>query len=99
MVSYSIIVDIINVVFLDGDMQFDPSSIKTQFTHVFILVKEEKVTTGDGQVITGFRVAITSSTDVPKFGPPLPNPPVFTDTKRLHQFLMAKRKVITNSSC
>jgi Rap/ran-GAP len=98
MVLHKIIVDIINVVFLDGDMQFDPSSIKTQFTHVFILVKEEKVTNGDGKVINGFRVAIASSTDVPKFGPPLPNPPVFTDTQRLHQFLMAKRKGVSKNS-
>lgn len=84
------------MVFLDGDMQFDPSSIKTQFTHVFILVKEEKTTSADGTTTTGFRVAITASTDVPKFGPPLPNPPVFTDTQRLHQFLMAKRNIFLN---
>lgn len=76
--------------FLDGDMQFDPSSIKTQFTHVYIIVKAEEVTISNGSVVSGYRVAVTTSADVAKFGPYLPNPPVFTDMSMLHNFLMAK---------
>jgi hypothetical protein len=70
-------------------MQFDPSSIKTQFTHVYIIVKHELVTT-NGKEEDGYRIAISHSTDVPKFGPALPNSPVFTNLNRLHDFLMAK---------
>jgi hypothetical protein len=44
----------------------------------------------EDQMIDGFRVAITRNNDVPKFGPALPNPPVFTDMTKLHNFLMAK---------
>jgi hypothetical protein len=71
-------------------MQFDPSSIKTQFTHVYIIVKHEMVPV-NGKEVDGYRVAISHSVEVPKFGPALPNPPVFTDVNRLHEFLMAKR--------
>ena len=88
-----LILDIINVIYLDGDMQFDPTSIKTQFTHVFVIIKQENVIKPDGSSISGYRVAITSSVDVPKFGPPLPNPPLFTDTVKLQHFLLAKRKL------
>jgi hypothetical protein len=74
---------------MDGDGQFSPSTIKTQFTHVYILVKHE-VIISEGKSIDGFRVAVTSSVDVPPFGPPLPNPPTFSDVNSLHQYLMAK---------
>ncbi|KAJ3301079.1 Rap1 GTPase-activating protein 2 [Kappamyces sp. JEL0829] len=82
--------DIINIIYQDGDMQFDPTSIKTQFTHVYIIVKQETINNADGTATVGYRIAISSSVDVPKFGPPLPNPPVFTDLGRMEQFLMAK---------
>ncbi|KAJ3271834.1 Rap/ran-GAP protein [Terramyces sp. JEL0728] len=52
-------------------------------------VKHEIVNV-NGQNVDGYRVAMTTSVDVPKFGPPLPNPPVFDSYIRLNQFLMAK---------
>jgi hypothetical protein len=73
-------------------MQFDTTSVKTQFTHVYIIVKPENEINADGSTLFGYRVAISSSIDVPKFGPPLPNPPVFTDMQRLSNFLLAKCK-------
>lgn len=75
-------------------MQFDPTSIKTQFIHVYIIVKAEIVQNENEIPVPGYRIAITSSTDVPKFGPPLPNPPVFTDLAIMQKFLMAKCKLI-----
>ena len=74
---------------MDGDMQFDPTSIKTQFTHGFIVVKDEPVEV-DGKSVDGYRVAVAQMNEVPKFGPPLPNPPVFTNINRLHDYLLAK---------
>lgn len=81
--------DVINIVFLDGDVEFDPKCIKTQFTHIFIVVKAETFVR-NGMQVEGFRVAITSNLDVPKFGPPLPNPSRFFDDVQLHDFLIAK---------
>lgn len=95
--TFQLIVDIVNIIYLDGDMQFDPSSVKTQFTHVYILVKQEMIKSS-GEEISGYRVAISSSTDVAKFGPPLPNPPVFSDLTRLSQFLIAKLVNSENAS-
>lgn len=91
--THPLIVDIVNIIYLDGDMQFDPSTVKTQFTHVYIIIKQEMV--GN---LEGYRVALSNSNDVSKFSPPLPNPPVFTDMKRLGQFLLAKLVNAENAS-
>lgn len=85
-----IFLDIINIIYLDGDIEFDPTSIKTHFTHVYIVIKAENVKI-KGQIVPGYRIAISSSIEVPSFGPALPNPPVFTDMKLMQQFLCAKR--------
>ncbi|KAJ2996016.1 Signal-induced proliferation-associated 1-like protein 2 [Globomyces sp. JEL0801] len=73
----------------DGEIQFDPKSFKTQFTHVFIVVKKEIVQV-KGVNVVGYRIAVTSNVDVPKFGPPLPNPPVFHSKDSLYNFIMSK---------
>ena len=86
------VLDIVSIIFQDGNMQFDPKSITTQFTHVFILIKSEVVQNENELSVPGYRVAVISSIDVPKFGPLLPNPPVFTDFAKLQKFLLAKRK-------
>jgi hypothetical protein len=39
--------DIVTLIFLEGDAKFDPTMIKSQFLHVFILVREETI---DGQI-------------------------------------------------
>ncbi|KAJ3160838.1 hypothetical protein HDU86_008198 [Geranomyces michiganensis] len=79
--------DIVTIVFLDGNCQFDPKSIKSQFLHVFIAVQED-TTTRPGQA--GWRVVLASNVDVPWFGPELPNPPVFWNPAELRDFLLAK---------
>nr|KAJ3419585.1 Signal-induced proliferation-associated 1-like protein 1 [Polyrhizophydium stewartii] len=89
--------DIINIVYLEGDAQFDPNSIRSQFTHVFIVVKEEPHVADDaspgGGAETGqpgYRVAVASNSDVPRFGPLLPEPSVFVNMGELREFLMCK---------
>lgn len=39
-----------------------------------------------------FRVEVIRKNNVPEFGPPLPNPPLFYDDQTLQQFLTVKRK-------
>jgi hypothetical protein len=48
----------------------------------------------EGKSTNGYRVAVTSSNDVQSFGPPLPNPPVFTNMSKLELFLLAKSILI-----
>ncbi|KAJ3330987.1 hypothetical protein HDU76_004341 [Blyttiomyces sp. JEL0837] len=77
--------DIVCIVFLDGNLTFDPTSIRSQFLHVFIVVREEKLS-----ATPGYKVQIAYSKDVPAFGPPLPSPPVFANKLDLRNFLLAK---------
>lgn len=81
--------DIINIVFLDGADHFDPGAIRTHFTHVFIVVRPE-VFMRNGRLTNGFRVSIASRTDVPEFGPALPDPPLFADMTALRAYILAK---------
>ncbi|KAJ1332817.1 hypothetical protein BSLG_008446 [Batrachochytrium salamandrivorans] len=88
--------DIINIVYLDGDAQFDPSTIRSQFTHIFIVVKEEKLENAavDGvsppESRVGYRVSVGSNVDVMRFGPQLPEPSIFVNTDEFREFLFCK---------
>ncbi|XP_034235197.1 GTPase-activating Rap/Ran-GAP domain-like protein 3 isoform X2 [Thrips palmi] len=79
--------DIVNIVFLDGGPSqmgtFNPSFIKSQFTHVFALV------THDAEA-DAWRLAVYSEESVPLFGPSLPCPPVFTNDDEFREFLLVK---------
>ncbi|RKP01658.1 hypothetical protein CXG81DRAFT_11712, partial [Caulochytrium protostelioides] len=66
---------------------FDPALIASQFLHVFLVV-QPVVLQSTGR--HGWRVMVTRLEAVPAFGPPLPDPPVFTDPAALHHFLLAK---------
>ncbi|XP_049782229.1 GTPase-activating Rap/Ran-GAP domain-like protein 3 [Schistocerca cancellata] len=79
--------DIVNIVFLDGGSghmcHFNPSYIKSQFTHVFALVTYNSLE-------DSYRLAIYSEESVPLFGPSLPCPPVFYDHEEFREFLLVK---------
>ncbi|KAI8354007.1 hypothetical protein BD560DRAFT_336601 [Blakeslea trispora] len=79
--------DIVCLVFVEGNQPFNPTAIKSQFLHVFIVVHKE---TWKDQ-ISVWRVEVVSIEDVPTFGPPLPSKSaVFFDKKELETFLVAK---------
>ncbi|TPX34019.1 hypothetical protein SmJEL517_g03264 [Synchytrium microbalum] len=78
--------DIVTVVFLDGDAQFNPATIRSQFLHVFIVVKPEW--TEDGR--KAYKINITTNSEVPAFGPSLPVDAVFVDRMEFREFLLAK---------
>ncbi|KAF7728783.1 Signal-induced proliferation-associated 1-like protein 2 [Apophysomyces ossiformis] len=69
----------------EGKQPFNPTAIKSQFLHVFIVVHEE---TWEEQV--GWRVEIVTVQDVPDFGPPLPPKGLFFDKVELRSFILAK---------
>ncbi|XP_059224080.1 GTPase-activating Rap/Ran-GAP domain-like protein 3 isoform X1 [Stomoxys calcitrans] len=83
--------DIVNIVFIDQSTtanvdtvlptMFDPTWIKSQFTHIFAVVtKHEQM----------YRLAMFCDENVPPFGPTLPNPPEFTDVNLFREFLLVK---------
>ncbi|KAG0169913.1 hypothetical protein DFQ28_000907 [Apophysomyces sp. BC1034] len=69
----------------EGKQPFNPTAIKSQFLHVFIVVHEE---TWEEKI--GWRVEIVTVQDVPDFGPPLPPKGLFFDKAELRSFILAK---------
>lgn len=61
--------DIVTIVFQEkGALPFTPRSIRSQFQHVFIIIKVVNPCSDN----TCYRVAVSRSKDVPVFGPPIP---------------------------
>ncbi|XP_054086487.1 GTPase-activating Rap/Ran-GAP domain-like protein 3 isoform X2 [Zeugodacus cucurbitae] len=60
---------------------FDPTWIKSQFTHIFAVVMK---------INNAYRLAVFCDENVPPFGPTLPNPPEFTDISMFREFLLVK---------
>ncbi|CAG9769363.1 unnamed protein product [Ceutorhynchus assimilis] len=83
--------DIVNIVFIDLEQedenevahaQFNPTCIKSQFTHIFAVVSVNS----QGH----YRLSVFSDEAVPLFGPSLPCPPVITDPYLFREFLLVK---------
>lgn len=80
--------DIVCIVFVQGNQPFNPTAIKSQFLHVFIVVNQL-----EDQV---WKVEIVSVKDVPSFGPSLPPSSLFYNEKELESFLVTKCKLSLN---
>ncbi|KAJ3121751.1 signal-induced proliferation-associated 1-like protein 3, partial [Nowakowskiella sp. JEL0407] len=83
--------DLVCIVFMEGENgQFDPSLIRSQFLHIYIIVTLEKMTEINSRMVPLYRVMVTSSAEVCPFGPHLPSPPLFLGEEALREFLLAK---------
>nr|XP_014346604.1 PREDICTED: rap1 GTPase-activating protein 2 [Latimeria chalumnae] len=78
--------DIVAVVFQEENTPFVPDMIASNFLHAFIVVQVESHNADS----TTYKVSVTAREDVPSFGPPLPNPPVFRKGPEFREFLLAK---------
>ncbi|KAI7867867.1 hypothetical protein BDF14DRAFT_1725784 [Spinellus fusiger] len=81
--------DVACVVFIENNQVFDPSAIRSQFLHIFIVVHPEEVL---GKPC--WRVQIIRKQHVPEFGPLLPSPPLFYDKETLANFIILKCKTL-----
>lgn len=71
--------------FIQGNQPFNPTAIKSQFLHVFIIVNKLSDSC--------WKVEVVSVKDVPSFGPALPsNGALFYNEKELESFLVTKCK-------
>ncbi|XP_034336398.2 rap1 GTPase-activating protein 1 isoform X5 [Magallana gigas] len=77
--------DIVAIVFQEENTPFVPNMIASHFLHAYIVVQPF---TEDGK--NKYKVAVAARNDVPKFGPPLPNPAVFEQGPEFRDFILTK---------
>ncbi|KAJ4443510.1 hypothetical protein ANN_05182 [Periplaneta americana] len=79
--------DIVTIVFQEpGAQPFTPKNIRSQFQHVFIVVRAVNPCSDNTQ----YRVAVSRSKEVPVFGPPIHEGATFPKSKTFSDFLLAK---------
>ncbi|KFM59861.1 Signal-induced proliferation-associated 1-like protein 2, partial [Stegodyphus mimosarum] len=79
--------DIVTIVFQEPDaLPFTPKNIRSQFQHVFIVVRVVNPCSDN----TCYRVAVSRSKEVAPFGPPIPESATFPKSKKFADFLLAK---------
>lgn len=85
--------DIVTIVFQEaGALPFTPRNIRSQFQHVFVIVRAVQMPSsgGDSSLTTHYRVAVSRSKEVPVFGPPVRINGVYPKGKAFADFLLAK---------
>ncbi|KAI5752221.1 hypothetical protein M8J77_014990 [Diaphorina citri] len=79
--------DIVTIVFQEpGSLPFTPKTIRSQFQHVFIVVRALNPNSDHTQ----YSVAVSRSKEVPLFGPPIPENATFNKSKEFRDFLLSK---------
>jgi hypothetical protein len=82
--------DVVVVIFKEGSQQLDPSTWRSQFNHVFVVVSkdERKSQKEDGKTV--YRLEVAFKPQCPAALPALPDPPSFEKGRDFHKFLLAK---------
>ncbi|XP_078726371.1 signal-induced proliferation-associated 1-like protein 1 isoform X3 [Lampetra fluviatilis] len=79
--------DIVTIVFQEpGALPFTPRHIRSQYQHVFIVVRVQDPCTDN----VSYSVSVARSKDVPSFGPPFPNRARFPKSPAFREFLLSK---------
>ncbi|KAJ3423624.1 rap gtpase-activating protein [Anaeramoeba flamelloides] len=76
--------DVVVIIFIDGDQKYDPESLKSKQNHILIAVKPIIINEE-----TKYRVEVLTKTNVPKYEPRLPNPPIFNQDQ-IRDFILTK---------
>ncbi|KAF7704152.1 signal-induced proliferation-associated 1-like protein 1 isoform X1 [Silurus meridionalis] len=79
--------DIVTIVFQEpGAHPFTPKNIRSHFQHVFIIVRVHNPCSEN----TCYSVAVSRSSDVPSFGPPIPKEVTLPKSTVFREFLLTK---------
>ncbi|XP_078316232.1 signal-induced proliferation-associated 1-like protein 1 isoform X2 [Crassostrea virginica] len=79
--------DIVTIVFQEpGALPFTPKTVRSQFQHVFIIIRAHNPCTDN----VHYSIAVTRSKDVPPFGPHIPENAMFPRSDQFAEFLLAK---------
>jgi hypothetical protein len=80
--------DLVTIIFQEpGALPFSPKTIRSHYQHIFIIVRALP-NSSNGK--TQYSVAVSYSTDVPSFGPPLPKNPLFLKSREFREFFLTK---------
>lgn len=87
--------DIVTIVFQEeGALPFTPKTIRSQFQHVFIVVKVTNMpmlpASYDPRASRQYSVAVSRSKEMPPFGPPINESGTFIRSQEFRNFLLAK---------
>lgn len=79
--------DIVTIVFQEpGSLPFTPKNIRSQFQHVFVVVRVINPCTDHTQ----YKVSVSRSKEVPVFGPPIRGNGIYSKGKTFTDFLLSK---------
>lgn len=79
--------DIVTIVFQEpGALPFTPKNIRSQFQHVFVIVRVMNPCSEN----TTYRIAVSRSKEVPVFGPPIKASACYQKNKTFVEFLLSK---------
>lgn len=79
--------DIVTIVFQEpGSLPFTPKNIRSQFQHVFVVVRAINPCTDHTQ----YKVSVSRSKEVPVFGPPIRANGIYSKSKSFTDFLLSK---------
>ena len=76
--------DIVSIVFQEGLTPFNPDSVTSHFLHAYIVIQPDPRNTDS------YKVAIVTRSDVPNFGPNIPDPPVFKSGPKFRKWILEK---------
>jgi len=77
--------DVVMILFLEGNVSYDPLIMPTNVTHVFAVINPTYI---NGEL--HYRFAIASKSNVSIFRPEIPHPAVFKKDAKFRDFLLTK---------
>ena len=81
--------DVITIIFQEpGAAPFSPAGVRSQFQHIFIIVRAHCKPSNSSDI--RYSIAVARAKCVPEFGPPLPCGPCFTSDDLFRDFLLTK---------
>lgn len=79
--------DVISIIFQEpGAKPFSPATIRSQFQHIFIIVRAVPTVSGG----LNYQVSVSKAKCVPDFGPPIPADAIFKRDSVMRDFILTK---------
>lgn len=81
--------DIVVIVFMDGSTPYSPTTISSNFNHVFFIINPVRTPTG-----TKYKLTVAGKEGVRRWKPLMPMPAIFERNANFREFLLTKRMFV-----